>query len=287
MTSFSPGLAQGCFDLLEMAGRRVLPFGNISVEFSKLGSMPASKVVETAQTLNWLRASDDGRAVVTPSGERIVAAGCYELRLRQALLDYIDVVRPSWIQNATFGRARVLFFAGSEICQVFIEAGLAHGTNKNVVSFWDEMAARARGQKASRLSDIGRDGERLTLNHERERTGIEPQWIAIDSNEDGYDILSIAGPSDPRLLLIEVKATTVGMRGIFHLTANEWDRAVCNELHLFHLWDMSSTTPSLAVLTKEDVESHIPANRGKGEWETVQVPFDLFESKFILSLSRT
>lgn len=42
MTAFSPGLVQGCFELLEMAARRKLPFAQISVEFSRIGVMPSA-----------------------------------------------------------------------------------------------------------------------------------------------------------------------------------------------------------------------------------------------------
>lgn len=285
MTAFSPGLAQGCFELLEMAVRRRLPFAHISLEFSRIGVMPASKVMHLAQTLNWLRAGDDGTAVVTVEGERVMSFSSYECRIRQALLDYIDFVHPPWIQNAIYGRARVIRFAGSDIAQVFVEAGLAQGTDTDVVRFWDELAARARGQKGSRLNDIGRAGERLTISHEKERTGHEPKWVSIDSNADGYDILSVAGSSDGRLLSIEVKATTIGLAGTFHLTANEWDRAVFNELHVFHLWDMSTINPSLSVLTKADIEPHIPTNMGQGEWESVEIPFGAFSGLFSLNPS--
>lgn len=281
MIAFSPGLAQGCFDLLEMAERRALQFGQIAAEFAKLGGMPASKVVETVQRLDWLRAGDDGIAVLTPGGSRIVDFRGYEPRLRQALLDYIDAVRPSWIQNATFGRARVLAFAGSDIAQVFVEAGLAHGLTDEVVAFWDEMAALARGQKGARLTGIGRDGERLTIAYERVRTGREPKWIAVESNEDGYDILSVAGLDDARLLSIEVKASTLGMCGGFHLTSNEWDRAVFNDIHVFHLWDVSRPDPCLAVLSRADVDPHVPTNRGGGMWESVEIPFEAFSDRFL------
>ncbi|RLJ64615.1 DUF3883 domain-containing protein [Sulfurisoma sediminicola] len=281
MIAFSPGLAQGCFDLLEMAGRRALQFGQISIEFARLGGMPAARVVDTAQTLDWLRASEDGTVVLTPGGARLVDLRGYEPRLRRALLDYIDTVRPSWIQNATFGRARVLAFAGSDIAQVFVEAGLAYGISDEVVAFWDEMAARARGQKGARLTGIGRAGERLTIAHERERTGREPKWISVESNEDGYDVLSVAGPGDARLLSIEVKATTVGIGGGFHLTANEWDRAVLNDIHAFHLWDISRPVPSLAALSKAEVDPHVPTNRGEGTWESVEIPFNAFAEKFL------
>lgn len=196
------------------------------------------------------------------------------------MLDYIDVIRPSWIQNATFGRARVLAFAGGEIAQVFVEAGLAHGVGDDVVTFWDEMAARARGQKGVRLTEIGRAGERLTITHEKERTGREPKWISVENNQDGYDVLSVAGPEDGRLLSIKVKATSIGLGGSFHLTANEWDRAVLNNIHVFHLWDISCAVPSLAILSKTEVDPHVPSNRGEGNWESVEVPFAAFAAKF-------
>ena len=80
----------------------------------------------------------------------------------EPLFDYIDAARPPWIQNASFGRSRVLSFAGSTIAQVFVEANLAHGTDDDVVAFWDALTARARGQKNDRLTEIGRQGERLT-----------------------------------------------------------------------------------------------------------------------------
>lgn len=281
MISFSPGIAQGCFDLLEMADRMPLAFAKIPSVFTRLGGLPSGRVVETVQTLNWLRAREDGIAMLTPSGARILGLAGYEPRLRQALLDYIDAVRPPWIQNATFGRGRVLSFAGSEIAQIFVEAGLAHGIEDEVVAFWDAMAARARGQKNIRLMAIGREGERLTMVHEKIRTGRAPKWVAIDSNEDGYDVLSVAGPQDSSQLSIEVKATNIGHSGSFHLTFNEWDRALSFLNYTFHLWDMSRAVPSLAVLSIEDVEPHVPVNQGAGNWESVEIPFGIFSAKLL------
>jgi hypothetical protein len=275
---------QGCFELLEIAARRKLPFAQISVEFSRIGVMPSARVVELAQSLNWLQTGADGSAVVTVGGERIMSFGSYDGRIRQALLDYIDIMHPPWIQNATFGRARVLSFAGSDIAQVFVEAGLAHGFDDEIVAFWDEIAARARGQRGARLTGIGRAGERLTIAHERERTGREPKWISVESNEDGYDVLSVTSREDERLLSIEVKATAVGMSGSFHLTANEWDRAVFSDIHAFHLWDISRPVPRLAVLFKAEVDPHVPANRGEGAWESVEIPFRAFADKFLTQM---
>ena len=139
MIAFSPGLAQGCFDLLGIASRNSLTFPQICSSFSQLGSLPIGRVIETSQSLKWLQTSEAGIVILTPSGARLQSLAGYEPRLRQALLDYIDVERPAWVQNATFGRMKVIAFAGSQIGQVFVEAGLADGTDDDVVSFWDAM----------------------------------------------------------------------------------------------------------------------------------------------------
>jgi len=280
--SLSPGLAQGCFDLLGIASRNILTFPQIHASFAYLGSLPAGRVIETAQGLNWLRSSDEGFAVITPSGSRLLTLTGYEPMLRQALLDYIEVERPPWVQNATYGRSRVLSFAGSEIAQVFVEAGLAHGTDDEVVAFWDAMAALARGQKNERLSATGRLGERLSLAHEKARTGRSPKWVAIENNEDGYDVLSIVETSDSRPLSIEVKTSTMGLLGTLHLTRNEWDRSQEVDNHAFHLWAIrADAQPALAVISTGDMQAHIPSDCGAGSWEAVEIPFAAFRERFI------
>ena len=63
----------------------------------------------------------------------------------------------------------------------------------------------------------------MTLAHEKDRTGRKPKWVAIDNNEDGYDVFSVVDAEDSRALSIEVKISTMGLAGSFHLTRNEWD----------------------------------------------------------------
>jgi hypothetical protein len=279
--AFSPGLAQGCFDLLGIASRNTLTFDEIHSSFAYFGSIPVSKVVETTQGLRWIRANDDGTVCVTSSGSELLGIVGYEPMLRRALLDYIDVTHPPWLQNASFGRSRVLSFAGSEIAQVFVEAGLAHGTEESVVAFWDELAARARGQKTDRLTFIGRQGERMSLVYEENRTGLKPQWVAIENNSDGYDLLSVVSSDNLLQLSIEVKTSTLGLSGIFHLTRNEWERALDSMKHVFHLWDArSNVVPRLAVVEPQDMQAHIPTDLGSGSWESVAIPFNAFGSLF-------
>ncbi|HZR64408.1 MAG TPA: DUF3883 domain-containing protein [Terriglobales bacterium] len=105
--------------------------------------------------------------------------------------------------------------------------------------------------------------------------------MAIDNNEDGYDVLSVVAATDVRPLSIEVKGSTMGIAGTFHLSRNEWERAIEAESHLFDLWDMGKDRePALAVITPEDLKPHIPVNQGTGIWESVKVPFAPFIEQF-------
>jgi hypothetical protein len=280
--SLSPGLAQGCFQLLSIAAKTPLTFQQLHEAFGQLGSVSGKIVIQTTQSLGWLAAAETGIAQPTSSGLRLQALDGYEPRLRQALLDYIEVVRPPWVQNATFGRKKVIAFAGSQIGQVFVEAGLANGTDEPVVSFWDAMAALARGQKNERLMVIGRQGERLTLAHEQARTGHAPRWVAIDNNEDGYDILSVVSSDDLRPLSVEVKSSTQGLAGSLFLSRNEWERAIEARNHAFHLWDIRrSVQPSLAVLSVSQIEEHLPRDQRDGSWVSVEIPFKAFTLLFV------
>ena len=174
------------------------------------------------------------------------------------------------------GRLKVLSFSPTEIAQSLIEAELARGYENEVVQFWDRLAAIARGLRNAELGEIGREGERLTLAFERERTGREPKWRSVESNSDGYDVLSVASASDLGHLPIEVKASRMGMRGAFHLTRNEWDATQLMPLHQFHLWDLSkSGSPSLAVVSRPNVAEHVSLDVGAGQWGEVATPLRL------------
>ncbi|MDO8930842.1 MAG: DUF3883 domain-containing protein [Rhodocyclaceae bacterium] len=285
---FSPGVVQGSFDLLDLVARNpgALSFRQITSSFAHFGAMRSDEILQMAQGMGWLRADENGMATLTPSGSRLVALQSYEPMLRQALLDHIDAESPPWVQCATYGRSRVMAFAGNGVAQVFVEAGLANGFDDDVVAFWDELAARARGLRDAKLSALGREGERLTIKHEEARTGRKPKWVAINNNADGYDVLSVVGEEDSRALSIEVKASSMGLSGSLHLTRNEWEMSQERERHLFHLWDLLSNPPRLAKVPAPVMLGHIPADAGRGRWEGVEVPFSAFAPMFEASGAR-
>ncbi len=275
----SPGIAFGCVELLGAASRNALtPGGVLSLA---LGTVPPRDVLETAIALRWLEISAEGLLTPTVRGERALACDDDRLRMRSLVLDHIDAENPPWLQLASYGRRELLLQAPPGLRQVLVEAGLAYGDDADTVHFWDVLAARARGMRNAALTEIGRRGERLTIARERERIGSPPKWIALDSNAEGYDVLSQLSASDSRRLSIEVKATQQShLSGSFHVSRNEWDFAGEALHHAFHLWDLSGTPPRLAVLSVEQIADHIPSDRGEGNWESAMIPFRVFGPSF-------
>jgi hypothetical protein len=197
------------------------------------------------------------------------------------LVDFIEVEQPPWFQLVPYGRRETLLQAPPSIRQVFVEAGLAYGDDQDTVRFWDALAARARGLRDGVLTEIGRRGERLTLQYERNRTGVEPKWIALESSSDGYDVLSRVSMFDTKRMTIEVKTSEQGTEfASFHLTRNEWVTALDSMAHRFHLWALAGSRCQIAVLTIEQVMAHVPDHKGSGVWETLSIPFSVFKEFF-------
>lgn len=286
MTEFSPGLAQAAFDMLQMLGTQPLCVADVVEGLRRIGGMPAAQVLSLAQRLNWVAVVEDGRLEPTPGGRKVIGQPAYPLMLRQAVLDFADVASPAWLQNARLGRARVMAFAAPDILQTLIEAEVSESVSEDVVAFWDKLAGLARGRRDDRLTEIGRGGERLSISHEAARTSRMPRWVAIDCNEDGFDLLSIRAADDPAPLGIEVKASTQGLAGSFFVTRNEWEVASSMEAHVFHLWDLSQPPAKrLAVVSPEAVLAHVPSDTGEGEWSAVEIPFSAFTANFTAPVS--
>lgn len=275
----SPGVAYGCFELLDILTRAPMPL-SAARGLGKLGVVSSKRVADCALVLGWVEVNENGCLLPTVRGLALRELPLTELRLRLAIMDIVEKTDPPWVQNARFGRRHVLQYAPPEIVQLCAEAGLSNGADVDVVAFWDSLASRARGLHAVRLNEVGREGERLTLGYEKERTEQTPLWIALESNEDGYDVLSCIASNDSRRLCIEVKASRMGLRGHFFLTHHEWATALSLLNYQMHLWDLSSEQPRLAVLDIETIATHLPSNHGDGCWDTTKVPFSAFECLF-------
>ncbi len=288
MIALSPGLLHSSFKLLEMISKREHQLSVLASSLPRIEILPAVDVVNFTMGIGWVGSDHEGKAAMTASGALVYKLPQTQERFRQALLDYIGIARPAWAQLTPRGRQETLSALSPEIWQCFAEAKLVGSYSEEVVSWWDALAARARGQSSEIFLETGRKGERFSLNYEEARTGKKPKWLSVESNLVGYDLLSQLGPDDLRTLQIEVKATEGGAgHGFFHVTRNEWETGLLADHYAFHLWTFGEGKPALAVLDKTRVAPHVPANQGSGNWESVEVPFASFLQDFIEPIAVT
>ncbi len=233
------------------------------------------RVLEMAQALDWVQLSENKILDLTEKGIRIEACKSSAAALRLQLEDFILATKPPWASLIPKGRAETVDYLSKDVEQCFREAALLDGTSDEVVRWWDSLAKAARGRKEDVNLDTGREGERRSIDYERQRTGSTPFWQSIESNLAGYDLLSKIDQNDSAKLLIEVKASTQTVGATLHLTRNEWDTACAARAHVFHLWLLRST-PRLRVVEREEMKRHVPRDEGIGEWESVRVPFSAF-----------
>lgn len=282
MITLSPGVAYGCFNLLRIVAEHRIPFSRLSSEVPRFETLRTEDLLDVCQRLNWIRADDAGGAVLAPAANDILSLGSERQRLRCAIIHYVQIERPDWLQLSIDGRSRCMKFGPTGVVQTISEAYLAEGYEPDVVAFWDMLASIARGQRTTALNAIGRRGERLSLEFEKQRTGHEPQWRSIESNLDGYDVLSVVSAANHAPMQIEVKTSTVGVRGTAHLTRNEWDQTELMPNHTMHLWDLRDEgRPRLAIVSRAEVAAHVPGDGKLGRWMECEVLFRAFEELFV------
>lgn len=278
----SVGLLYTGHDILDV-------FSKYQISGETLNGMPARSYVAPyrdsvnfALKCGWLELGD--YSILRPShrGQAILAESNYQEKLRLQIEDFIEVVQPRWCKLIPHGRAQALGFMDADSKQCFREAGLVETPPSDfVVEWWDRLAARSRGRQKDILNDIGRIGERLSIDYETKRVGKAPKWQAIESNADGYDILSYVSESNNSSLTIEVKASVQSIvSATFHVTRNEWEYAKDSGMHEFHIWANVDRRPMLAILSINDLEPHIPINKGQGSWEMAEISYTALSSAF-------
>ncbi|WP_318606586.1 protein NO VEIN domain-containing protein [Mitsuokella jalaludinii] len=225
--------------------------------------------------------SDFGKYIVSSFDEQSISKEMW----RDILKQYIDACEPAWGALATFGRKSVYLMANVEEQRCFQQAGLMDDPDDSIVRWWDDLASKYRAKKDAVYTEIGRIGEKLTIEYEHKRTGNAPVWKALDSNKDGFDVQSVVSSTDRTILRIEVKTSKArDDMACVYITANEWAQALTNSLispYQFHLWKIGKENSiRLAVLDIKEIKKHVPTNNGFGEWQEVKIPMNCFETEF-------
>ena len=199
-----------------------------------------------------------------------------ELFFRDVIWSVVQHVRPWWVRFAPYGREKLRSGLRANEAQCFDSAGLfVDMPTSDVLLWWDTLAQSVRATENDSKLEQGREAEQLTIDYERDRLSslgimLSPRWIAIDDNTVGYDVQSFdVGAVNPVVKLIEVKSCARDMVEIF-ITRNEWKTAIASSPNYrFHIWMLPEK--KLIELHPEDLEPHVPVNRGDGAWENARI----------------
>lgn len=244
-----------------------------------IGTASREKVLELCQAAQWIELIDSEKLRLTADGKEIAEVINPITSMRLQLQSIILHTNPPWGKLAQHGRQELLRFVRPEIKQCFQEAKLSDGTEQDVVEWWDKLANASRGFRQEKLLAVGRVGERLSINYEKERIGKEPKYVALDTAKPGYDILSVVSKDDASKLCIEVKSSEQPLnQAYFYLSRNEYDNAKHIDHYVLHLWLLNSNGNDKHLIVPFDlVEEHCPSDRKDGKWQSVKIPFNSFE----------
>ena len=263
---------------------RIIKYNLHRVEEIYLSSVPSANLdslVDLASKCNWI--NNDGSTVhVNERGYEIAKVQEFEYQAREILTDYIKIITPSWAKRIPYGRKEAFIFMTKDEKACFFEAGLMNDDpDEAEIKWWDQIANYIRSQDNLIKAETGRKGELCTIQYERNRVGEKPQWVSIDSNLSGYDIISQVSSGNKAKLLIEVKSSGMSLESAeFIITAHEWHTACNSNYYSFYLWCFHNNKKQLAVIEPISVLPYIPTNNQTGEWQTVSIPFRSFRQMF-------
>lgn len=244
---------------------------------------PLNEILNLSIKCNWIRIIDEDQYELSARGLEILAKSTYEERMQEQLKDFTLTTRPAWSRALYTGRHEFCRYAPTNVVECFKIANLlVPDPDSSVVHWWDELSSYFRSITNTELLETGRSGERLTMEYEKQRTGMKPTWQAIESNFSGYDVLSVVSSDDKTPMQIEVKSTSQNISDArFIVTKNEWQQAITSIAFKFYLWSLTNIK-MLAILDIAEIEPHIPDDKGSGKWSLVEIPMKVFDKRFDL-----
>ncbi|WP_224483471.1 DUF3883 domain-containing protein [Robertkochia aurantiaca] len=269
---FSVSTIYSAKDFLSLVQHNDLTTNQFLESFKRYRHESAEIILKLVTECGWIHLNSNGRIILSEKGFNIAQKN-YKSALQVQLEQMINIYKPDWASVIPRGRNEAIRFLPANPKQCFKEAGLMDDMSDELIKIWDRLSLSSRNYTNHQLLEIGREGEKLSVQYERQRTGKKPFWQAIESNLVGYDLLSCVDSDNETPLLIEVKSSTSKLKhALFYLTKNEWRVAKRSENYIFHLWILGSDIQHFIVPFKK-IEKHVPSNNGGGEWESVRIPF--------------
>lgn len=273
---FSVGILYSSVEFLVLVQRQGAMEPDFTKSFSTFHVASAEVILETSQKCQWTKLTAEGSIVLSSRGLDILNCDEPSQRLRIQIGHLIESQRPRWLPLLSKGRAEAEKYLATDVRQCFQEAGLFGDLSDEIVAWWDMHSQLSRRVARDTNLDLGRRGEKLSIDYERQRTGREPFWQGFESNLAGYDVRSFVSSDGLQSLSIEVKTSNSPLQTAeFFVTRNEWEVATNTEHYVFHLWNLKPTS-HLTIVEAEGIGQHIPSDQGQGEWQKVKIPFAAF-----------
>ena len=231
---------------------------------------------------------ENGKVIFTDDGVKVIEMfenDTITNRLWRIILQgYIVSCSPAWANKIVYGRKEAYLFMNEEEQRCFDEAGLIDSYDEETIEWWDRLARIRRGEQDLLKLDEGRIGERLTIKYEHGRTGVKPEWRAVDTNIVGYDILSRRSKDDEAIILIEVKTSIKCIQHAYAIISrHEWEIANLKnnqERYFFYLWSLNKNDTKLAIISVKEMQKAIPTDND-GIWLSAEIPFRIFKDCFM------
>ena len=270
---FSVGLLYSVRDFLKLNSISGMKPETFESYFKSYKYSTADKILTVSFKCGWAKINQQGLIELSERGQNISGLE-YEAALLLQLEDLILNFNPTWASLLLKGRTEAKNFLPPDALQCFKECGLFGDLTDDLIKFWDKLSLAYRNYSQKRMTEIGRAGEKLSFDHELNRTGKAPLWQSIESNLAGFDLLSTIDTNSTQKLKIEVKATMSNLSyAKFHISKNEWNTALASINYVFHLWHLEQN-PTLYVVSLNRITEHMPSNKGDGDWESVEIPFN-------------
>lgn len=194
-------------------------------------------------------------------------------RILQIVTHLVNSNNYPWKQFSHRGRKWVLERLSPNELQSFKAAGLTVSEmSDHIRDWWDCLAA---GVKPYSLDFGFREWEKRSFERERKRLTSEGcpmpcQWVALEDNFIGYDILTYQKTvSGWQKHYVEVKSSETGIFR-FYLSYREAAIAIrFPDNYSLHFWEAKSET--LSELSGRDLLAHLPVDQGQGKWQEVLI----------------